>query len=86
MEVDETIVAIASTHDAGGLRGIVRISGPDAINVVSEVFQSHKHERLSECTTARRLPGLANFRAEVMNDIHKLGAGCPVHGAVMHLE
>ena len=38
MDVEETIAAIASPHDAPGLRGIVRISGSGTLAVVRSIF------------------------------------------------
>lgn len=56
MEVEETIVAIASTHEGGGLRGIVRVSGPQTLNTVERVLESEPgSEALSEVTASRRI-------------------------------
>ncbi len=58
MEVEETIVAIASSHDGGGLRGIVRVSGPQTLDTVASVFESEAGApSLRETTSSRRIPG-----------------------------
>lgn len=55
MHVDDTIVAIASSHEGHGLRGIVRVSGPETITSVRRVF--HSVEPTWNLNTARRYSG-----------------------------
>ena len=38
MDIEETIAAIASTHEGQGVRGIVRVSGPESFACVRRVF------------------------------------------------
>lgn len=55
MDLEETIVATASTHDTGGARGIVRISGKDAMATVSAIFQPDEGQLST--TSAVRMTG-----------------------------
>jgi len=63
MQVEETIAAIASSHDGGGLRGIVRVSGPNTVNTVSSVFQSCHSDSLESVGSAQRISGEFQVRA-----------------------
>lgn len=64
MELDETIVAVASSHDSGGLRGIVRVSGPDTLAVVSKVFIGDASaDAISELKAATRISGQLRVNA-----------------------
>ena len=66
MQVEETIVATASTHDGGGLRGIVRISGPDTVDAVCRLFESADAEfDFRNLRSARRISGTFLARAPV---------------------
>lgn len=53
---DDTIAAIASAP-GGSARGIVRISGPETINVVSACFRASSGQPLGELTTATVVDG-----------------------------
>ena len=63
MEVEETIAAIASSHDGGGLRGIVRVSGPDTVSTVSSAFRASNSLTLESVCSAQRIPGEFQVRA-----------------------
>lgn len=54
---DETIVAIASSHDAAGHRGIVRISGPHTVESVQQFFRPEVPLDWQTLRTATRIPG-----------------------------
>lgn len=55
-QVDDTIVAVASPP-GGGLRGIVRISGPDTISLVAKRFRSACGFDLKDLATPQRIEG-----------------------------
>ncbi|MCO6455748.1 MAG: tRNA modification GTPase [Pirellulaceae bacterium] len=59
---EDTIAAIASPP-GGALRGIVRLSGPDAVGCLERCFESAVAERPSELRTARVLPGRLRLEA-----------------------
>ena len=62
MQVDETIVAVASNHD-GGVRGIVRISGPSAVSTVAPLFEPYdSSHQLESLNAARRVAGTLAVR------------------------
>jgi tRNA modification GTPase len=56
LPLDDTIVAIASAP-AGAARGIVRLSGPNAVDQIARVFQSEPVADLSAVRKATRLEG-----------------------------
>lgn len=68
MQVQETIVATASAHGGGGLRGIVRISGPQAVEVINGVFTLPDGQlpiELQKVTRARRIRGTLQVRPPI---------------------
>jgi tRNA modification GTPase len=67
LPLDETIVAIASAP-AGAARGIVRLSGPNAVEQVARVFQS---EPVVDLSAVRKATGL---QGSVAIGQRKLGA------------
>ena len=56
MHVDETIVAIASCP-YGGLRGIVRVTGPDTVNCLRSIFRGNDDLSWWQVGRATRIPG-----------------------------
>lgn len=56
-DTDETIVAIASSHDVGGPRGIVRISGLGTVELIQRFFQPSGDRKLKEVRAATRIEG-----------------------------
>jgi tRNA modification GTPase len=58
--LDDTIVAIA-TAPGGAARGIVRISGPDAVATVIRLFEPLDSTAVFELKTASRVPGIARL-------------------------
>jgi len=54
--VDDTIVAISSPAGEGG-RGIVRLSGPEAIDLAEQLFRADDGTALYDCPSHRRLTG-----------------------------
>jgi tRNA modification GTPase len=58
--LDDTIVAIA-TAPGGAARGIVRISGPDALSVASQFFEPLPAMALDDLKSATRVPGAARL-------------------------
>lgn len=63
MQIEETIVAQASTHDSGGMRGIVRVSGPETVSTISSVFACDDPTvDLQRIRSARRIPGMLSVR------------------------
>ena len=73
MQVDETIVAVASNHD-GGVRGIVRVSGPSTVSTVAPLFEPHdSSHQLESLNAARRVAGTLAVRepfGEVECDVY----------------
>jgi len=59
LDVADTIAASAVPL-AGAARGIVRISGPRAIEIAEKCFTSSQHKPLIEIRRARVLPGTLN--------------------------
>ena len=56
--IEDTIVAIASSHDVAGQQGIVRVSGPGVTAVVANCFQSSEDSlQLGAIKTAQRIEG-----------------------------
>ena len=54
--LDDTIVAIASAH-GGAHRGVVRLSGPSAVECVSNIVEANRPEALVACRTATAIQG-----------------------------
>ncbi len=68
MQVQETIVATASAHGGGGLRGIVRISGPQTVDVITGLFTAADDGQpidLQRVSTARRIRGELKIRPPI---------------------
>ncbi len=57
MNTDETIAAIASSHDVGGHRGIVRVSGEDTLACVRAFFSATEPIDWSALSAAQRIEG-----------------------------
>ena len=57
MHTDETIAAIASSHDVGGLRGIIRVSGDRAFDSIRAFFVAHHPNDLRTIRHATRIDG-----------------------------
>ena len=53
---DETIVAISTPVGQGGI-GIVRLSGPEAIEIADRIFRSKKNEKPSHSPSHKMLYG-----------------------------
>lgn len=47
MKLNDTIVALATASGAGAI-AVIRVSGPDAINIVSPLFQNQKNKDLAK--------------------------------------
>ncbi|MCA9118982.1 MAG: tRNA modification GTPase [Planctomycetaceae bacterium] len=56
-QVDDTIAAIASAP-GGGLRGIVRVSGPDSVAMIARQFRSNCGVELQQLAFAERCEGV----------------------------
>ena len=53
--------AIASSHETAGLRGIVRVTGPDATNVAQTLFAPAEVVDWPGISAARRIPGTVHL-------------------------
>ena len=72
LELDDTIVAIASASGAG-LRGIVRLSGPAAESIVQQFFVPETPQTRPRHTIARHAVGvirLHEIQAELPADLY----------------
>jgi tRNA modification GTPase len=65
--LDDTIAAIA-TAPGGAARGIVRISGPDAIAIVEKVFSANPPTTLQSLRAATRIPGMIRLTLASRDD------------------
>ncbi|HEX5102829.1 MAG TPA: tRNA modification GTPase [Pirellulaceae bacterium] len=64
LDLDDTIVAIASAP-GGALRGIVRVSGPDVLRIVGDVFTADDPQSLMNATR----PSLARGQIKLPRDL-----------------
>jgi tRNA modification GTPase len=70
--IDDTIAAVA-TASGGAARGMVRISGPDAVQVVDRCFSPKDRKRLGESRHAMAVPG--QVRIALGNHTMNAGGG-----------
>lgn len=68
MDWQDTIAAIATPVGTGGI-GVIRISGPEAVNIADRVFHAGNGQRLSECKSHTIHYGKAvDYRSGTMLD------------------
>lgn len=65
MDIEDTIVATATSHDNGGLRGIVRISGWQTATVIDGLFEGHTAADLKKVVFAERISGSIAVREPI---------------------
>ena len=66
MHVEDTIVATASAHQSGGLRGIVRLSGPHALSAVMRCFQpADDTTDVAQISAPTRIQGVFHVREPI---------------------
>jgi tRNA modification GTPase len=68
LNLDDTIAAIATPPGEGGI-GVIRLSGPQAIEIASKLFQSDHDAQLSDADTHRLYHGHVVWNNEVLDEV-----------------
>ena len=71
-DIEDTIAAVATARESGAPRGIVRVSGPNALRSISEAFQVSGNISIDDVSSPTVLPG--RFKCDAMEN----SIGCEV--------
>ena len=63
-DIEDTIVAIASAP-GDGLRGIIRVSGPKALQTLAPIFSSPDVDSISDCKSTDAYAGVLNINPQM---------------------
>jgi tRNA modification GTPase len=68
LTADDTIAAVATPPGAGGV-GIVRVSGPDAVSIVTPLFRPHGKKSLAQAPSHHLLYGWIERSGEPLDEV-----------------